>query len=107
MFHTPPPLIRSLTRRCLLQGTLRGVAGLAVWQQGWLRPRAAAAPTRAPSGQMTWAIHAQIAPAWFDPAETPGIFTPFMVMYALHDALVKPMPDRWCVRKSPPRIWTI
>src|SRR5262249_43518597 len=26
------------------------------------------------------------------PAETPGIITPFMVMYALHDAMVKPMP---------------
>jgi peptide/nickel transport system substrate-binding protein len=94
MSHTPPLLITSLTRRRVLQGTLRGVAGLAAWPQGWLRLRAAAAPTRAPSGQMTWAIHVQIAPAWFDPAETPGIFTPFMVLYALHDALVKPMPDR-------------
>ena len=27
------------------------------------------------------------------PAETPGIITPFMVLYALHDAMVKPMPD--------------
>ena len=26
------------------------------------------------------------------PAETPGIGTPFMILYALHDALVKPMP---------------
>ena len=32
------------------------------------------------------------APAWFDPAETPGIVTPFMLLYALHDGLVKPMP---------------
>ena len=24
--------------------------------------------------------------------ETPGIITPFMVLYALHDAMVKPMP---------------
>jgi hypothetical protein len=29
---------------------------------------------------------------WLDPAETEGIITPFMVLYALHDALVKPMP---------------
>ena len=42
---------------------------------------------------MTWAIHIQIAPTWFDPAETPGIITPFMFMYAMHDALLKPMPD--------------
>jgi peptide/nickel transport system substrate-binding protein len=41
---------------------------------------------------MTWAVHVSLAPTWFDPAETPGIITPFMVLYALHDALVKPMP---------------
>ena len=52
-----------------------------------------AAPAGAASdGQMTWAIHISLAPTWFDPAETPGIATPFMVIYALHDALVKPMP---------------
>jgi peptide/nickel transport system substrate-binding protein len=42
---------------------------------------------------MTWAIHVTIAPAWFDPAETPSIITPFIFLYAIHDALVKPMPD--------------
>ena len=46
----------------------------------------------APDGQMTWAIHVSLAPTWFDPAETPALLTPFMVLYALHDALVKPMP---------------
>src|SRR5688500_3226626 len=46
----------------------------------------------APEGQVTWAVHVSLAPTWFDPAETPGIATPFMVLYALHDALVKPMP---------------
>jgi peptide/nickel transport system substrate-binding protein len=46
----------------------------------------------APDGQMTWAVHISLAPTWFDPAETPGIGTPFMILYALHDALVKPMP---------------
>ena len=46
----------------------------------------------APDGQMTWAVHITLAPTWFDPAETPGIGTPFMILYALHDALVKPMP---------------
>ena len=45
-----------------------------------------------PEGQMTWAVHVSLAPTWFDPAETPGIITPYMVLYALHDALVKPMP---------------
>jgi peptide/nickel transport system substrate-binding protein len=46
----------------------------------------------APAGQMTWAVHITLAPTWFDPGETPGIGTPFMILYALHDALVKPMP---------------
>jgi peptide/nickel transport system substrate-binding protein len=46
----------------------------------------------APEGQMTWAAHISLAPTWFDPAETSGIITPFMVIYALHDAMVKPMP---------------
>jgi peptide/nickel transport system substrate-binding protein len=54
-------------------------------------PSAGAAP-EAPAGQMTWAAHITLAPTWFDPAETPGIGTPFMILYALHDALVKPMP---------------
>src|SRR6476646_11172929 len=48
----------------------------------------------APQGQLTWGVHVSLAPTWFDPAETPGIITPFMVMYALHDAMVKPMPDQ-------------
>src|SRR5881296_418131 len=46
----------------------------------------------APEGQMTWAVHISLAPTWFDPAETSGIITPFMVIYALHDAVLKPMP---------------
>jgi peptide/nickel transport system substrate-binding protein len=48
----------------------------------------------APEGQMTWAIHFSLAPTFFDPAETPGIITPFLVLYALHDGLVKPMPGK-------------
>ncbi len=54
----------------------------------------AAAPTAASEGQLTWAIHFSLAPTFFDPAETPGIITPFLVLYALHDALVKPMPGK-------------
>src|SRR5438093_2006524 len=46
----------------------------------------------APEGSMTWGIHITLASRWLDPAETEGIITPFMVLYALHDALVKPMP---------------
>ena len=45
-----------------------------------------------PEGSLSWAVHISLAPTFFDPAETPGLITPFMVLYALHDALVKPMP---------------
>jgi peptide/nickel transport system substrate-binding protein len=47
-----------------------------------------------PQGQLIWGIHVSLAPIWFDPAETPGLITPFMVLYALHDAMVKPMPGQ-------------
>src|SRR5215472_8063929 len=46
----------------------------------------------APDGQLTWALHVSLAPLWFDPADTQALITPFMVLYALHDAVVKPMP---------------
>ena len=83
----------SLSRRRLLQGAFSGAAGVYAWHQGWSPLRTARAQKGEPSGQMTWAIHVTIAPTWFDPAETPGLITPFMFLYALHDALVKPMPD--------------
>ena len=41
---------------------------------------------------MRWALHVTLAARWLDPAETEAFSTPFMVMYALHDAMVKPMP---------------
>jgi peptide/nickel transport system substrate-binding protein len=43
---------------------------------------APAPATSAPQGEMTWGVHTSLAPTWFDPAETPGIITPFMVLYA-------------------------
>ena len=46
----------------------------------------------APEGTMTWGVHVTLATRWLDPGETEGVITPFMVLYALHDALVKPMP---------------
>jgi len=46
----------------------------------------------APQGQLILALHVSLAPTWFDPAETQALITPFMVLYALHDAMVKPMP---------------
>lgn len=92
MQHSSAPVGTALTRRRFLQGTVGGAAGLLAWQ-GWPHLRGALAQKDAPSGQMTWAVHVTIAPTWFDPAETPGVITPYMFMYAMHDALIKPMPD--------------
>jgi len=47
--------------------------------------------TAKPKGQVNKAIHFTIAPTYFDPAETASI-TSFLFLYALHDALIKPMP---------------
>jgi peptide/nickel transport system substrate-binding protein len=38
-------------------------------------------------------VHVSLPPAWFDPAETTGLITPFMILYALHDGMVKAMPE--------------
>jgi peptide/nickel transport system substrate-binding protein len=54
---------------------------------------AVAAPAAAaPEGQLTWGVHISLAPTWFDPAETQGLITPFMILYAIHDAMAKAMP---------------
>jgi peptide/nickel transport system substrate-binding protein len=59
-----------------------------------------------PAGQMTWAVHVSIAPAWFDPGEHSGIITSMLVFYALHDALVKPMPGN-PTAPSLAKSWTV
>ena len=75
--------------------------GLAV-----LLPGPAAA---APEGQLTWGVHFSLAPTWLDPADTPAMITPFLTLYALHDAVAKPMPgnpmapslaESWTVSKD-------
>src|SRR5947208_12864633 len=58
------------------------------------RADAPAGRADAPAGQMPWALHLSPAPTLLEPAETPGLITPFMFPYALHDALVKPMPGK-------------
>jgi peptide/nickel transport system substrate-binding protein len=54
------------------------------------QPKPAQTP---PEGEMRFALYVTLAPAWLDPGEyLLGNITPFWMMYALHDALVKPMP---------------
>ena len=68
-----------------------------------------AAPAAAAEGQLTWGVHFSLAPTWLDPADTPAMITPFLTLYALHDAVAKPMPgnpmapglaESWTVSKD-------
>src|SRR5712664_2770515 len=70
----------------------------------WVSPALAA-----PEGTMTWGLHVTLAGRWLDPSDTEALITPFMVLYAIHDALVKPMPagnntpslaESWTVSKD-------
>ena len=64
------------------------------------------APAR-PEGEMRWALYVTLAPSWFDPGEISGGFlTPFWVLYAMHDALVKPMPGN-LMAPSLAESWTV
>lgn len=77
----PMPMSAGLGRReMMLLGAL-GLLGI-----GERRAFAAA------EGKLTWAVHITLPPAWFDPGEASGLITPFLLLYALHDALMKPMP---------------
>jgi len=51
-----------------------------------------ATPALAAEGELRWGLHVTLAAKWLDPAETEAFNTPYMVLYAVHDALVKPMP---------------
>src|SRR5262249_28709483 len=45
-----------------------------------------------PGGAMTFGVHVALATRWLDQADTDSEITPFMILCALHAALVKPMP---------------
>jgi peptide/nickel transport system substrate-binding protein len=46
------------------------------------------------AGEMVIAWHVTIAPTWFDPSTAPPQITPFGMLYAIHDALVRPLPGQ-------------
>ena len=74
--------------------TVRGTRGAVVVLLLMLVAGAFATPALAAPepGTMVIGLHVTLVSRWLDPAETEGLITPFMVLYALHDALVKPMP---------------
>src|SRR5215510_5839268 len=70
-----------MTRRFVL-----AILCVAVWLSG------VAAAAAAPDGTLTIAMHFSPVTRWLDPAEGESTITPFFLLYALHDGLLKPMP---------------
>jgi peptide/nickel transport system substrate-binding protein len=52
------------------------------------------ASAQAPAGEIVVSFHVTLAPSWLDPSTAPPQITPFGVLYALHDALVRPLPGQ-------------
>ena len=71
-----------------------GLIGLLLAAVLWLIGNSACAGEPAPSGQAVMAWHVTIAPSWFDPSTAPPQITPFGMLYAIHDALVRPYPGQ-------------
>lgn len=59
-----------------------------------LRAPAVRAAGSEPAGQINIAWHVTISPSWFDPSQAPPQITPFGMLYAIHDALVRALPGQ-------------
>ena len=46
----------------------------------------------AAEGEMRYGMHVTLPAKWLDPGDMEGFSTPYMIVYAIHDAMVKPMP---------------
>src|SRR2546427_1347304 len=88
-----------LTAACLL-GVVLGIGPAG---HSWAQSRPA--PPSKPEGEMRWALYVTLSPVWFDPGEFQGL-TAFWVLYAIHDALVKPMPGN-LMTPSLAESWTV
>jgi peptide/nickel transport system substrate-binding protein len=86
-----------MNRRCLVLLLVVMILALGWVDRSDTQPKSAAA--------LTWAMHVTIAPAWFDPAENGGLITPFGILYALHDGVVRPLPGQM-IGNSLAESWT-
>jgi peptide/nickel transport system substrate-binding protein len=94
---------RTLALSCLLLLCVLPAGGSVAPASAQAKPEG----QRQPEGEMRWALYVTLAPAWFDPGESVvGVITPFWVLYALHDALVKPMPGNQ-LTPSLAESWTV
>jgi peptide/nickel transport system substrate-binding protein len=75
-----------LSRRVIISGLLAIPAAV--------RVRRSVADQTTPAGQILIAWHVTISPAWYDPSLAPPQITPFGMLYALHEALVRAYPSQ-------------
>ena len=73
------------SRHPLVLGLIAVVSLLAVVPPSGAQPR---------QGEVVFAWHVTIAPTWFDPSTAPAQITPFGLLYALHDAVLRPLPGK-------------
>src|SRR5499426_633043 len=105
MHFRPPSIgfVRSVViAACLL---CAGPVGDVAAQSRSAQPRPEASPAK-PEGEVRWAIYVTMAQQWFDPGEVLGNINPFWFLYAMHDALVKPMPGN-LMTPSLAESWTV
>src|SRR6059036_805211 len=86
---TPPVIFALLVASLLIVGITREVTAQA-----------------APAGEAVVAWHVTIAPTWFDPSTAPAQITPFGILFALHDALVRPLPGKGKMSPSLAESWS-
>jgi peptide/nickel transport system substrate-binding protein len=55
---------------------------------------AGVASAQAPAGEVTVSFHVTLAPTWLDPSSAPPQITPFGLLYAIHDAVLRPLPGQ-------------
>jgi len=86
---------------------MRRVLGALLIVAALAGPALAQSSAAKPEGEMRWALYVTLVTSWFDPGEiTGGFLTPFWILYAMHDALVKPMPGN-LMAPSLAESWTV
>src|SRR5437899_2944116 len=91
--------VRRCRRRQLMDTTVKGrlasrlvpLLVLVVLTLGAAREVTGQTP---PAGEVVMAWPITIAPSWFDPSTAPPQITPFGILYAVHDALVRTLPGQ-------------
>src|SRR5437016_7529685 len=86
---TGPP-----TRESRITPSPRRIVGLLVAAVLTLGGVQGATGQPTPTGEAVMAWPVTISPTWFDPSTAPPQITPFGVLYAVHDALVRPLPGQ-------------